>query len=161
VGDFDSDGVGDFAIGAPHEDGLAPNGGRILLYRGAVREPAPLLHLGGPSVAVPQTLRLMGTPSLAPLVLADLVPGPTPIPPFAPIELGASPAMVALNDPLGIFGVPFGLPLDSQGLFDIGPLWVPPSFVGTTIYLQAFYFTPAAPNGVFLRSNGVSITFAP
>lgn len=162
VGDFDADGVGDFAIGVPNDDQGGVNAGRVLVYRGAVADTCTLETLGVPSVSgPPASLRVLGCHSLVSLVLVDLAPGPTPIPPWGVAQLGFSPALTALNDPAGFLGVPFGSPIDTQGQLVLGPFAMPPGSAGVTLHVQAFNFTPRAPNGVFQRTNGLAVTIVP
>ena len=56
IGDFDGDGVGDFAVGAPKDNSTVINGGRALVYRGAVADDCSLVLVGIPQVG--QTIAL-------------------------------------------------------------------------------------------------------
>ncbi len=162
LGDFDQDGKGDFALGVPNQDSNnVVNRGHVHAYRGAVTDIAGLEFLGAVAVSGAPEIRLLGTPNLHSLLLLDVVPGPTPIPPWGFAQLGFSAAMAPLNDSVGVWGTAFGSPLDSQGILRLGPFAIPPVAIGTTIWLQAFNLTPAAPNGYFQRTNGISATIAP
>jgi hypothetical protein len=163
AGDLDGDGAGDFAVGVPNEDALAPNSGRTFIYRGAVTGLCALELLGTASVSapVPPSLRILGCPDLPSFVLADLSPGPTPIPPHGSLLLGLTAALWPLNDPLGYLWPPFGNDIDSQGMLTLGPYALPPGSAGVTVYLQGFNPTPRAPNGAFQRTNGLAVAILP
>ncbi|MAG56076.1 MAG: hypothetical protein CMJ83_07280 [Planctomycetes bacterium] len=161
LGDLDQDGIGDFAVGVPHDDGLVSNGGRVLVYRGAVTSDCGLQLVGSPSTGNSAALRMLGPPSTAGLLLTDATSGPTAIPPYGFLQLGLTPALTPLIDTLGVFGPPTGSTLDTQGLLVAGPWTVPGFWAGITIYAQAFVIDAQAPNGVFQASDGLAITFLP
>ncbi|MSR74132.1 MAG: hypothetical protein EXS14_01500 [Planctomycetes bacterium] len=164
LGDWDNDGKGDFAVGTPNEDvpGLL-NCGRALLYGGGVRDTSTLELFGTMSVANPNSpyIRVLGTPGLPPVVFADPIPGPTPIPPFGFAGIGFSPWMLSLNNPIGLLGPIFGSNMDSQGLLQIGPFGLPSSAIGLSIFVQSFHPTALAPNGAFQRTNTLMLTVTP
>jgi hypothetical protein len=164
LGDFDGDGKGDFAVGAPNEDRIgALNCGRLLIYSGGVRDQSTLALFGTMSVGAPESpyLRVLGTPNTTNVVLADPFSGPTPIPPFGFAGIGFSPYVLPLNNSAGFIWAPFGGSLDTQGLMTLGPYPLSGAMVGATLYVQAFNVTPNAPNGVFQRTNTLTLTVVP
>lgn len=164
LGDFDGDGKGDFAVGAPNEDRLgALNCGRLLIYSGGVRGDCTLELVGSMSVTAIESpyLRVLGTPSTTNVVLADPFPGPTPIPPFGFAGVGFSPYIIPLNNSAGFIWPAFGSSLDSQGIQTLGPYPIAGVTIGATLYVQAFNVTSAAPNGAFQRTNTLTLTVLP
>ncbi len=164
LGDWDNDGIGDFAVGCPNEDTIgALNCGRSLVYGGGVRDTSTLQLFGTMSVSNPNSpyIRVLGTPGTPPVVLGDPIPGPTPIPPFGYSGVGFSPWMVAMNNPVGFLWPAFGGNIDSQGLLQIGPFPLSPNVIGLTLFVQSFNVTPLAPNGVFQRTNTLALTVTP
>lgn len=165
IGDFDGDGRGDFAVGVPREDipnatpSVTPDGGRACVYRAAVWSPTTLGTMGATTSGSSIHLQYLGTPSTQSLVLADISPGPTAIPPYGSVALGMTASLAVLNDAAGVFGVPFGPEVDTQGMLMLGPWTVQPGWAGATLYLQAFGLTASAPNGLFQMSNGLTVTF--
>ena len=158
LGDIDNDGVGDFAVGAPHEDGLAPNGGRALLYRGAITDDCTMNWMGSVTAGGTASLELLGMPSAGMLLMADVSPGPVFFPAYGTISLGLTPYLTTLADSLGLLGPAIGDGFDGQGIAGFGPVILDASLSGTTVFLQGFAMTPLAPNGVFQRSLGLGVT---
>lgn len=164
LGDFDGDGKGDFAVGAPNEDRIgALNCGRLLIYRGGVSDGATLELVGTMSASAIESpyIRVLGTPTTMNVVLADPFAGPTPIPPFGFAGVGFSPYIIPLSNSAGFIWPAFGNGLDSQGIQTLGPYPIQGVPVGATLYVQAFNVTPNAPNGAFQRTNTLTLTVIP
>lgn len=164
LGDWDNDGIGDYCVGTPNEDVPgALNCGRALIYSGAVRDSSTLQLFGTMSAGNNNApyIRVLGTPTLAPIVLADLMPGPTPIPPYGFAGIGFSPWMLPLNNPVGYIWPAFGGILDTQGLLTIGPYPLPVNAIGLTLYVQSFQLTGLAPNGAVQITNALTLTITP
>lgn len=161
LGDFDSDGIGDFAVGCPHEDKGSNNTGRAFTYTGAITDPCVLSLVGTAAVGNYVSIRHMGSPSAPSLIAMDGAPGPSSIAPFGSVELGLTPFLSIISDSAGLFGVPKGPPLGSDGVADLGPFLVPSLPAGMTIYFQGFTFWPYAPNSIFQRTNGLAVVIVP
>lgn len=158
LGDLDGDGVGEFAVGAPHEDGLATNGGRALLYRGAITDDCRIFWRGSMTAGSSASIDLLGAPNCDMFLAADTDPGPTSAGAYGMIQLGFSSNLTVLGDTLGLLGPPTGSNFDAQGITGFGPTVLAPFLSGVTVYLQGFALTPLAPNGQFQASPSLAVT---
>ena len=157
IGDFDGDGIGDLAAGAPRHG----NGGRCYTYSGAVKANCGLEVVGIPAEGMSIVIRHMSQPGVPVIVLADVSNGPVPIPPFGLFDLGFTPALTPLADSAGVFGPPLGPSVGATGALEVGPLLIPMGSSGLTVHLQSFAASLDAPNGYFQISNALPITFIP
>ena len=158
LGDLDGDGIGEFAVGAPHEDGLVSNGGRALLYRGVITDDCSIFWRGSMRAGASASIYLLGAPNTDLFLAADTDPGPTPVAGYGMIQLGFSSSLTVLGDTLGLLGSATGSPFDTQGITGFGPIILGPFLSGVTVYLQGFALTPLAPNGQFQSSAGLVVT---
>ena len=112
------------------------------------------------------SLQLSSPLSNAPLfVLADLARGSLPIRSggmtVATTQIAFSPAIIALADPIGLFGPSLTLPMtDANGAWNL-TVPMPCDVGGLVAFVEAYVLDGSgttAPNGLFLQSNLATVT---